>query len=124
MILRARPPFAGEALLAFLAKRAVPGVEEVTLEGYRRSLRLAHAPGVAELAPAQDGMRVTLHTDPRTYAQLGFTHFFIQPMDGPNAKESLQAAIRFCEVLFGHDYASLMNRAAENASTGKSSRAG
>jgi hypothetical protein len=39
------------------------------------------------------------------------------------------AAIRFCEVLFGHDYASLMNRAAENAVTGerkpsKPSRAG
>ena len=36
------------------------------------------------------------------------------------------AAIRFCDVLFGHDYASLMSRAAENAVTGerKSSRAG
>jgi hypothetical protein len=35
-------------------------------------------------------------------------------------------AIRFCEVLFGHDYASLMSRAAENAVTGerKPSRAG
>jgi hypothetical protein len=35
------------------------------------------------------------------------------------------AAVRFCEVLFGHDYASLMSRAAENAMTGerKSSRA-
>ena len=65
MILPARPPFAGAALLAFLAKRAVPGVEEVTAHGYRRSLRLAHAPGVAELEPARDGMRVTLHTDAR-----------------------------------------------------------
>jgi hypothetical protein len=38
----------------------------------------------------------------------------------------VQAAIRFCELLFGHDYASLMSRAAENAVTGerKSSRAG
>ena len=36
------------------------------------------------------------------------------------------AAIRFCQVLFGHDYASLMSRAAENAVTGerKPSRAG
>jgi hypothetical protein len=36
------------------------------------------------------------------------------------------AAIRFCDVLFGADYASLMSRAAENAMTGerKSSRAG
>ena len=29
------------------------------------------------------------------------------------------AAIRFCEVLFGPDYASLMSRAAENALTGE-----
>jgi len=37
-----------------------------------------------------------------------------------------QAAVRFCEVLFGRDYASLMSRAAENALTGerKPSRAG
>jgi len=36
------------------------------------------------------------------------------------------AAIRFCDVLFGHDYASLMSRAAENALAGerKPSRAG
>jgi hypothetical protein len=38
----------------------------------------------------------------------------------------ISAAIRFCEVLFGQDYASLMTRAAENALTGerKPSRAG
>jgi hypothetical protein len=44
----------------------------------------------------------------------------------PYRQMQVQAAIRFCEVLFGHDYASLMSRAAENAVTGerKSSRAG
>jgi hypothetical protein len=31
----------------------------------------------------------------------------------------VQAAIRFCEILFGHDYALLMGRAAENALTGE-----
>jgi hypothetical protein len=38
----------------------------------------------------------------------------------------VKAAIRFCDVLFGHDYASLMSRAAESAVTGerKPSRAG
>jgi hypothetical protein len=38
----------------------------------------------------------------------------------------VEATIRFCDVLFGHDYASLMNRAAENALTGerRPSRAG
>jgi hypothetical protein len=28
------------------------------------------------------------------------------------------AAIRFCGILFGNEYAALMNRAAENAATG------
>lgn len=38
----------------------------------------------------------------------------------------VKAAIRFCEILFGHDYASLMSRAAENAVTGerKATKAG
>jgi hypothetical protein len=37
-----------------------------------------------------------------------------------------KAAIRFCEVLFGRDYAALMERAAESALSGerKSARAG
>jgi hypothetical protein len=40
--------------------------------------------------------------------------------------QQVNAAIRFCEVLFGHDYSSLMKRAAENAMTveRKPSRAG
>ena len=41
-------------------------------------------------------------------------------------QQQVTAAIRFCEVLFGSDYASLMSRAAENAVTGerKPARAG
>jgi hypothetical protein len=41
-------------------------------------------------------------------------------------QQQMTAAIRFCEMLFGDDYASLMSRAAESALTGerKSSRAG
>ena len=35
--------------------------------------------------------------DPRTYEKLHFEHFFIQPMDGANAKELLAASIRFCQ---------------------------
>jgi hypothetical protein len=47
------------------------------------------------------------------------------PKTRPYRQMQVQAAIRFCEVLFGHDYASLMSRAADNAVTGerKSSRA-
>jgi AraC family transcriptional regulator, regulatory protein of adaptative response / DNA-3-methyladenine glycosylase II len=44
-----RPPLAGATLLAWLAARAVPGVEEVDGDVYRRSLRLPGGPGVAEL---------------------------------------------------------------------------
>jgi AraC family transcriptional regulator, regulatory protein of adaptative response / DNA-3-methyladenine glycosylase II len=47
-------PFDGGALLAWLAARAVPGVEEVDGELYRRSLRLPHGPGVVELAMGTD----------------------------------------------------------------------
>jgi hypothetical protein len=41
-------------------------------------------------------------------------------------QSQVAAAIRFCDVLFGHDYAALMSRAAENAASGerKSSRVG
>jgi 7-carboxy-7-deazaguanine synthase (Cx14CxxC type) len=35
-------------------------------------------------------------TDPRVYERLNFEHFFIQPMDGAQAKEALAASIRFC----------------------------
>jgi 7-carboxy-7-deazaguanine synthase len=34
--------------------------------------------------------------DPEVYAGLEFTHFFVQPMDGANAREAVQAAIRYC----------------------------
>src|SRR5580692_378773 len=35
-------------------------------------------------------------TSPSVYAGLDFEHFFSQPMDGPDAKESLRAAIQYC----------------------------
>jgi 7-carboxy-7-deazaguanine synthase len=35
-------------------------------------------------------------TDPRVYTELEFANFFIQPKDGLDAKNSLQAAIQFC----------------------------
>jgi AraC family transcriptional regulator, regulatory protein of adaptative response / DNA-3-methyladenine glycosylase II len=54
------PPLAAGALLAWLAARAVPGVEEVDGDVYRRSLRLPRGPGVAELAFAADHVRCRL----------------------------------------------------------------
>src|SRR4051794_14068191 len=47
--LAVRTPFAGAALLGFLAVRAVPGVEAVTGTSYSRTLRLPHGTGSVEL---------------------------------------------------------------------------
>jgi AraC family transcriptional regulator of adaptative response / DNA-3-methyladenine glycosylase II len=44
-----RTPFAGAALLDFLATRAVPGVEEAGPGGYARTLSLPHGTGVVRL---------------------------------------------------------------------------
>jgi len=46
-----REPLDAEALIAFFARRAVPGVEEVVDGAYRRSVRLPHGAGVLELSP-------------------------------------------------------------------------
>ena len=47
--LAVRTPFAGRALHAFLALRAVPGVELATDTTYSRTLRLPHGTGTVEL---------------------------------------------------------------------------
>jgi hypothetical protein len=73
----------------------------------------------------------------RTYSDLQHyveqsTEALVQSLRGSDSKarayrqQQVKAAIRFCEVLFGSDYASLMSRAAENALTGerKPARAG
>ena len=73
----------------------------------------------------------------RTYSDLQHyveqsTEGLVQSLRGGDTKarayrqKQVKAAIRFCEVLFGQDYASLMSRAAENAVTGerKPARAG
>jgi AraC family transcriptional regulator of adaptative response / DNA-3-methyladenine glycosylase II len=48
-----REPLAWGRLLGFLGLRAVPGVEEVVGESYRRTLRLPHGHGIVALAPAE-----------------------------------------------------------------------
>jgi predicted DNA-binding protein len=76
---------------------------------------------------------VTLRTysDLQQYVEQS-TEALVQSLRGGDIKTrayrqmQVEAAIRFCDVLFGHDYASLMNRAAENALIGerKPSRTG
>ncbi len=82
--LAARPPFAGAELVAFLARRAVPGVEEVTAAGtYRRSLRLPRAPGTVELRPGAAGVEAVLRLeDPRDRAAALGAVFRLVDLDG------------------------------------------
>jgi AraC family transcriptional regulator, regulatory protein of adaptative response / DNA-3-methyladenine glycosylase II len=54
-----RAPFAGSDALAFLALRAVPGIEEVVDGVYRRSLRLPHGSGIIELQPLDAHVRAS-----------------------------------------------------------------
>jgi AraC family transcriptional regulator of adaptative response / DNA-3-methyladenine glycosylase II len=55
-----RAPFDAAALLAFLRARAIPGVEEVEGETYRRGLALPHGDGVAELTARTDHVECRL----------------------------------------------------------------
>ncbi|MEA2423625.1 MAG: AraC family transcriptional regulator [Thermoleophilaceae bacterium] len=58
-----RTPLDVGELLGFFARRAVPGVEELDGEVYRRSLRLPHGFGVAELRSLGDGLVARLWLD-------------------------------------------------------------
>jgi AraC family transcriptional regulator of adaptative response / DNA-3-methyladenine glycosylase II len=49
-----RRPLCPENLFGHLAATAIPGVEEIRGETYRRTLRLAHGPGIVELTPQPD----------------------------------------------------------------------
>jgi AraC family transcriptional regulator of adaptative response / DNA-3-methyladenine glycosylase II len=52
-----------EGVIAYLARRAVPGVEEVAGGAYRRSLRLPNGSGVVEFAAGEDHVRARYWLD-------------------------------------------------------------
>lgn len=58
--LPARRPFDSAGVLAFLAKRAVPGVESAVDGGYGRTLRLAHGVATVRLRAAATHVEATL----------------------------------------------------------------
>jgi AraC family transcriptional regulator of adaptative response / DNA-3-methyladenine glycosylase II len=58
-----REPFDGEALVAFLAARAVAGVESVTGLTYRRTLSLDRGRALVELSPERAGVSCRLRLD-------------------------------------------------------------
>ncbi|CAN5565736.1 AlkA N-terminal domain-containing protein [soil metagenome] len=64
-----RQPFDHSHLWAFLAARAIPGLEQLVGDTYCRSLALANGPAIIELTPADDHVRLTARlTDLRDLA--------------------------------------------------------
>ena len=108
-------------------------------QGYRRRAPRSTPSEVEEIAALIDFVAVCRtyaselainEVTLRTYSDLQHyveqsTEGLVQSLRGGDTKArayrqmQVKAAIRFCEVLFGHDYASLMSRAAENAVTGE-----
>ena len=66
-----RTPIHAPSLLAFFAARAVPGVEEVDGTLYRRSVALAHGPGVLALELGEAPRWALERGDPRDAARGG-----------------------------------------------------
>jgi AraC family transcriptional regulator of adaptative response / DNA-3-methyladenine glycosylase II len=62
------------ALLAFLAARAVPGIEESTPAGYRRTLRLPHGPAILRLRAADHDSSPAPHDDAWSAVVVGGHH--------------------------------------------------
>jgi AraC family transcriptional regulator of adaptative response / DNA-3-methyladenine glycosylase II len=60
LTLRARSPFDPEALLAFLAKRAVPGLESVEAGVYRRAIEVEGVRGTVAVTPTAEGVEVAV----------------------------------------------------------------
>lgn len=58
-----RAPWEGDALIAHLQARCIPGVEAVQDGAYRRSLRLPHGAGTVELRPADGHVGALLRLD-------------------------------------------------------------
>jgi AraC family transcriptional regulator of adaptative response / DNA-3-methyladenine glycosylase II len=59
-----RPPYDWDAILAFLAARAIPGVEQAQDGRYRRVVHLDGAAGVIEVRPARDRDALVLAIEP------------------------------------------------------------
>ena len=61
LLLRYRPPYDWPAMLEFLRRRAIPGIEAVTADKYMRSVELDGAQGTVIVRPADgNALRVTV----------------------------------------------------------------
>jgi len=59
--LRFRPPYHWESMLAFLAARAIPGVEVVEMGRYRRSISLDRSDGYFEVSLDENRQALSVH---------------------------------------------------------------
>jgi AraC family transcriptional regulator of adaptative response / DNA-3-methyladenine glycosylase II len=63
-----RPPYDWDAVIAFLAARATPGVESVSANRYQRTITIAGVTGTIAVSPADEGPALALEVhvgDPR-----------------------------------------------------------
>jgi len=58
-----RAPMDAEGVIAYLARRAIRGIEEIVDGAYRRSVRLARGAGILELAPGAGRVRARFQLD-------------------------------------------------------------
>ena len=61
--LQYRPPMSTPELLAFLEATAVPGVEQVTSESYRRAIAFGRSEATIELTPSEGGVKLKVMTE-------------------------------------------------------------
>ena len=59
-----RPPLDWEPLLAFLAARAVPGIERIEPGAYVRAITTSDGPTILQVGPATDGRALEVRLDP------------------------------------------------------------
>jgi AraC family transcriptional regulator of adaptative response / DNA-3-methyladenine glycosylase II len=76
LLLRYRPPYDWDAMLEFLRRRAIPGIEQVSARGYMRSFRFEAAQGTVLVEPTGGAaLRATIRSPrlsvlPRVIARL------------------------------------------------------
>jgi 7-carboxy-7-deazaguanine synthase (Cx14CxxC type) len=68
----------------------VPGIDWVCISPKAGAPLIAHAGDELKLVFPQAG------ADPSQFENLRFTHFFLQPMDGPDREVNTAAALRYC----------------------------
>jgi AraC family transcriptional regulator of adaptative response / DNA-3-methyladenine glycosylase II len=101
-----RRPLCPDNLFGHLAATAVPGVEEVRGETYRRTLRLTHGPGIVELTPAADHVSCRMMlSDLRDLTTAIARCRWLLDLDADPAAvdELLRSDSRLCQIVTGSE---------------------